>query len=142
MKIKILIITFLLNCGLITAVFSQVMPPAAMPSAANTKLIDQLVEVSGLQEYFIWYCEDAIDSVATKHKWKASKTAKVKQSINFDEFKSFAVYNAFAALTPEELNLQISFYKSLEKRAKNKDYCLWSYLLGYNIRSFAERYFD
>ncbi|PWG79551.1 hypothetical protein [Pararcticibacter amylolyticus] len=139
-------ITILLLITLLTgsiSVLAQGPPPAmAMPSEKNSKLIDELVNVSGLKDFFTAYCASRIKFAGQTKSWSTAKINEKISSINFEEFKKGPVYNDYSSLTADELTLLIRFFKSAGQRSSSQKFFLSDSMLLTNLNNYSERYLE
>jgi len=77
-------------------------PPMAMPSEANTALVDKIIAVTRQETYVINYCTQKVKKYAKENHWTADKTNEILKSINFEDFKS-DIYNQYAFYTTDQL---------------------------------------
>ena len=96
--------------------FAQISPPApSMPTESDRILIDELIKVSELENYFNNYCKYKIDQKAKEFNWSEQKREKVIESVNFEEYTN-TIYNVFALNTKEDLENIIELIKKLNKK--------------------------
>lgn len=138
-SIKTLLLITLLTSFI--SVLAQGPPPAmAMPSEKNSKLIDELVNTSGLKDFFTAYCTSRIKFAGQTKNWSTAKINEKINSINFDEFKKVSVYNAYSSLNSDELTLLIEFFKSTRQRNVSQKFFLSDSMLLTNLNTYSERY--
>jgi hypothetical protein len=92
-------------------------PPPSMPSNNNKKIINEIIDVTHLEQYFIDYCTKKIKAHAIKHEWKDKKTTQTLNSINFRYYRS-TVYNSYASYTKKQLEQILELMTSLNKDKK------------------------
>ncbi len=138
-SIKILLLITLATSSI--SVLAQGPPPAmAMPSEKNSKLIDELVNASGLKDFFTAYCTSRIKFAGQTKNWNTAKIDEKISSINFEEFKKGPVYNDYSSLTADELTLLIRFFKSTGQRGSSQKFFLSDSMLLTNLNNYSERY--
>ena len=113
---------FLLNTLKIDAQNDEKPPPPLMASDEKTKLIDEIITISGLKEYYVKYCKDVIDAEATNKKWAASKVKDKKSKAKFADF-DFIAHNSYASLSIQNLKEIITLLKKVN--TNSNDYFFW-----------------
>jgi hypothetical protein len=110
-----------------------------MASGEQTKLIDEIITVSGFKAYYTKYCKDVIDDEASIKKWSASKIKIKKSKVNFADFE-FTAHNSYAGLTIETLKEIINLLKKVN--TDFTDHFFGSYFIIDNLRVFARHYLE
>lgn len=127
----------LLNSFKIQAQNNEKPPTPSITAGEKTKLIDEIINISGFKAYYVKYCKDVIDEEAVNRKWSASKIKEKKNKVKFADF-DFIAHNSFSSLSVEALKEMIGFLKKIN--ADSNDYFFGSYLIIDNLKVFARGY--
>lgn len=111
MKNIVLLLTFFIS----SITFAQAPPPPSTPTEDNKVLIDELIRVTGYENYFNNYCKIKVEQVAKEERWEENKKQEIINSINFDSFNN-TIYNVFARNTKHDLENTINLLKELNKK--------------------------
>lgn len=115
-------------------------PPIAMPTEENKKLIDVLVDASMLKTYFINHASIKIDLLGIDKKWNSKEISSRKNRISFEKFKAdVSIYNAFAEFTKEELEALIDLSIKINRGLKEPKLIFSVPILDLNMDRFIER---
>jgi hypothetical protein len=114
---KLLLIFGIIFCAF---AFAQAPPAPSMPNESQSILIDELILASNyeasLKTYGMQYMYSKMyiykngKSIQVLNEKEATK---ILNDFDFNEFKNYSIYNAFANVSEENLKLLIKFYKSV-----------------------------
>jgi hypothetical protein len=117
--------------------YCQVGPPKmAMPNDKAIKIIDQILEITKFETYFINYCSNRVLKFSEKNKWPSEKTREILSSIKFKYFKT-DIYNNYAFYTIIQLKTLLNALQLLNKN-ENTPLVLTSSMLQNNLDLFIE----
>lgn len=109
-------------------------PPMAMASEENQILIDEIVEISKLKEYYNSTCSYYINQAAELNGWDNSEILKRKKQMDFDRFIRMNFYSFMADYSKDELIEIISFLKKVNKRTGVRPFFLINQSIENNLR--------
>lgn len=113
-------------------------PPMAMPSEANSILIDSLIKVTGHEQFFIEYCTKKVKEQAIIDKWPSFQTEKILKSIKFKYYDD-TIYNSYADYSAEELRKLLEALKIINKKANSWTlFILTNNMMQSNLDVFVE----
>ncbi|MBT2620148.1 MULTISPECIES: hypothetical protein [Chryseobacterium] len=125
--------------------FSQdVNPPTVnKPSANNKILVDQLIESTDFENYFMAYCKRKIEQAAKNKNWDNSKKQKIISSVDFKLYKD-TIYNAFSFDSDEDLKSMVDLFKKINKDRNYSMSKLFPFdaLMQYNLEGYVETVID
>lgn len=114
---NLLVVFGILFCGF---AFSQPPPAPSMPNESQSFLIDELILASNYEASLKTYGMEYMYSKMYINKngksiqvLNETQATKILNDFDFNEFKNYSIYNAFANVSEENLKLLIKFYKSV-----------------------------
>ena len=104
---------------LISTTFSQVNPPAmALPTPANSALIDSIIKVTNHEQFFIDYCTKKVQEYAAINLWEQSNTNKILKGIKFKYYDG-TIFNSYADYSTNELKSLLDVLRLMSKKSSN-----------------------
>jgi hypothetical protein len=113
---KNIILTFILCIS--SLAFAQEQPAPPLKISQESKIqIDNLIESTGIKEYFYSYCRDKVEIAAILGKWNEQKKQIIIDSINYKDFE-FQATSAFANFNKQELEDLSLIFKKINTNKK------------------------
>lgn len=109
-------------------------PPMAMASEENQKLIDKIVEITNIKEYYNTTCFYYIDQAAKLNDWSDLDILKRKQRMDVNRFIRMNFYSFMARYSTEELEEIFVFVQKINKRNGSTPFFLINQSIESNLR--------
>lgn len=113
---------------------SQPPPPMVMASEENQKLIDKIIEITKVKEYYNTTCLYYIDRAAELNDWEEADILKRKQRMDVNRFIRMNFYNSMANYSVEELKEIFAFLQKINKRNSYVPFFLINQSIENNLR--------
>lgn len=136
MKVSLLFIVAFLFISL--TIKAQGPPSVAMPEDENRILIDELMELTSFETYFINICKLKIDEIAKNQNWNNTTVEKKKEKIKFGTFKSFTIYNVYSQLNKNELQNLVNAYRTMKRRKIELKFFIFNETISKNIDTYVD----
>ncbi len=109
-------------------------PPMAMASEENQKLIDKIIEITKVKEYYNTTCLYYIDRAAESNDWEEADILKRKQRMDVNRFIRMNFYSSMANYSVEELKEIFAFLQKINKRNGYVPFFLINQFIEDNLR--------
>ncbi len=113
---------------------SQPPPPMVMASEENQKLIDKIIEITKVKEYYNTTCLYYIDRAAESNDWEEADILKRKQRMDVNRFIRMNFYSSMANYSVEELKEIFAFLQKINKRNGYVPFFLINQFIEDNLR--------